>query len=194
MALGTYSELQASVVSWSSRSDLSTLVPDFIRLAEDRINRSLRVQQMETAHQDTIFDNYITLPSWAVAVKVLWLDSNRDAPLQSRPFEDLLRMGTTGPASAWARQGSDIYFNGDGDVSGVLYKAIPALSDEDDTNWLLTAHPSVYLYATLAELFSYTRNLPQAELWSAKLAATLAEVSGADMRDRHAGPLQARAR
>jgi hypothetical protein len=193
MALGTYTQLQAAAVSWSNRSDLSTLIPDFITLAEDRINRALRVRQMEAELSDTIFDNYITLPAGTAAVKALWVDGHEDSPLEARPYEDLLRLGTQGTATAWARQGDNVYFNGDGDVSGVIYERIPALADNLE-NWLLTAHPTVYLYGTLAELYSYTRNQPQIEYWTAKFEAALADVNGADMRDRFAGPLTVRAR
>ena len=48
MAISTYSELQEAVASWLNRSDLTTTIPDFITLAESRLNRTLRLRVMET--------------------------------------------------------------------------------------------------------------------------------------------------
>lgn len=193
MALSNYTELQAAAVAWSNRSDLTTLIPDFVTLAEDRINRVLRVGEMEQELWDSIFEGYITLPSSTVAVKSLWMDGKPDRPLESRPYDDLLRMGTQTTPTAWARTGDRLYFNGDGDVAGIVYRRIPALADNDE-NWLLTAHPNVYLYGTLAELYSYTRNIPQVDYWTTKFEATLADLRRVEMRDRFSGPLTVRPR
>jgi len=38
MAISTYSELQTAVKNWSKRADLDSMIPDFIRLAELRVN------------------------------------------------------------------------------------------------------------------------------------------------------------
>ena len=46
MALSTFSDLKASVADWLARSDLTAQIPDFIRLAEVRINGNLRIQPM----------------------------------------------------------------------------------------------------------------------------------------------------
>ena len=49
MALdGTYNGLQASIAGWLTRSDLAALIPDFITLAEARLNERLRLAPMET--------------------------------------------------------------------------------------------------------------------------------------------------
>ena len=41
MAISTYAELQAAIKSWSKRDDLDSEIPDFIKLAETRINRNI---------------------------------------------------------------------------------------------------------------------------------------------------------
>lgn len=46
MALTTYSDLQSAVASYLARSDLTSQIPDFIRLAEIRLRRELRIRQM----------------------------------------------------------------------------------------------------------------------------------------------------
>ncbi len=46
MALTTYNELKTSVGDWLNRTDLTTVIPDFIALAEAQIERQLRTRQM----------------------------------------------------------------------------------------------------------------------------------------------------
>jgi len=54
VALSNYSELQSDIADWLDRSDLSSHIPTFIKLAEARINRKLRVRQMEAVVQHTM--------------------------------------------------------------------------------------------------------------------------------------------
>ena len=41
-----YTTLQATIADYLARSDLTTQIPEFIRLAEDRLLRDLRIRQM----------------------------------------------------------------------------------------------------------------------------------------------------
>lgn len=43
-----YVEVQAQVANWMNRDDLTAMIPDFIVLTEERMNRDLRTRQMET--------------------------------------------------------------------------------------------------------------------------------------------------
>ena len=43
----TYAQLQTAVEAWTHRTDLATLLPTFVGHAEARLNRDLRVRQME---------------------------------------------------------------------------------------------------------------------------------------------------
>lgn len=47
MALNTYSNLKTSIANYLNRSDLTSYIPDFIRLAEVRMNKELRVREQE---------------------------------------------------------------------------------------------------------------------------------------------------
>jgi hypothetical protein len=44
MTLATYSDLQGAVANWLHSADLTTYIPDFITLADGRINNDLRHQ------------------------------------------------------------------------------------------------------------------------------------------------------
>jgi hypothetical protein len=77
----------------------------------------------------------------------------------------------------------------------LTYKqAIPALSDANPTNWLLTRHPDLYVAASLAmaEFRGWNdARLPMLKAWYDEL---IEEVNEAGWRTRHAsGPLRMRA-
>jgi hypothetical protein len=46
MAFTNYTDLKASVADYLARTDLTTQIPDFITLAENRLRRDLRLRQM----------------------------------------------------------------------------------------------------------------------------------------------------
>ena len=81
MALSTYSELQTEIASWLDRSDLTAQIPTFIKLAEARINRTLRVRAMETVVQHTMvgLSKRIALPSDYLQMRGLKFSSDKIA-------------------------------------------------------------------------------------------------------------------
>ncbi len=44
MALSTFSDLKTAVANYLNRDDLTNVIPDFITLTENRINRELRAR------------------------------------------------------------------------------------------------------------------------------------------------------
>ena len=47
MALTTYTGLKASIADFLNRDDLTSVIPDFVALAEAQINRDIRHWKME---------------------------------------------------------------------------------------------------------------------------------------------------
>jgi hypothetical protein len=56
--------------------------------------------------------------------------------------------------------------------------SITPLSDASTTNWLLTAHPDIYLYATLLEATPFLIEDARVPLWETELQKRLEELSG----------------
>ena len=190
-----YTELQSSVASWLHRTDLSAVIPDFIALTEERINRALRVRQMETTlATTTIVNNRIAVPADTVGIKTLWVPQYEATPLKAQTYESLVSMDNNGVPTSWAWQGDYLYFDGAGSVKGVLYQKVPTLSNSAPTNWLLTTAPSVYLFGALAEAAAYVKDGESAVGYDGRFQKALDEVSGNSMRDSLSGPLVARAR
>jgi hypothetical protein len=195
MSISTFSELKTAIASWLHRSDLTTQIPDGITFAEAKFNRRLRVRQMETAMAATsISSGLITRPTGLLEVKSIWNTNECKSPLEARPLEYVLNHRNTGYGAtdnvvafyAWDR--TYFRFNCDtGEVEGTYYASIDALSDDETTNWLLTAAPDLYLAGSLAEIFLLNMEEERAAIWQSKANALIDELNKTDQRARMSG-------
>src|SRR5690349_7738888 len=72
MPFTAYSNVQASIETWVHRGDVSansSIVAECITLAEARINRELRVRQMETTISTVIASGTIAVPTNYIELK-----------------------------------------------------------------------------------------------------------------------------
>jgi len=168
MAITTYSELQAAIADWLNRSDLTARIPDFITLAETRINRDLRAREQQviaTANVDT--------PFFALPGDFLEFKSFRITDTGGNAFE--LMLATPEQISAALTESSvsntprfvtiigdqfQLWPSPDQMYVGSLayVRKVPALSDAAPTNWLLTDAPDVYLYGSLMSAGPFLRD------------------------------------
>ena len=160
MAITTYSELQTALQSSLARTDLATAAADWITLFEAAANRRLRVRQMETSTTLTPVSGSVSLPSDYLSWRrVTWSGS----PLQELEY-------VTPTYLNWAFPGSSVanaaVFTIEGAVLKVrpssdtaldfdYFQKIPALTNINTTNWLLTAHPDCYLKGALYEAYDF---------------------------------------
>ena len=167
MAIATYAQLQATVTEYLARSDLSSLIPDFIAMAHSDINARLRVRQMETIATLTPVDGVVSLPAD-------YLEYRRVVDTGS-PRRDLRYIAPTLADQTYpdrqAGRAADFTIVGDSlytfplagsDIELTYFAAVPALSDSNTTNWLLTKRPELYLRLTLAQGFQFIRNAEKA--------------------------------
>src|SRR4051812_14862616 len=65
MAITTYAELQAAAANWLVRGDLTARIPEFIALAEARLNRVLRARlaESEAALTASVGSRSVPLPA-----------------------------------------------------------------------------------------------------------------------------------
>ncbi len=65
MALDTFSNLKSVIADYLARDDLTTQIPDFIRLAESRMDKELRVRELikRATTSTTTGDDTVNLPT-----------------------------------------------------------------------------------------------------------------------------------
>jgi hypothetical protein len=189
MSITTYSELKTALTNWTHRPDSDDRLSEFITLAEARINRGLRVRQMEEEFPSTAISSYlVTRPTDAVAFKALWSDTNRTPAVEQKSLEFVMSHSSDGAIPQYYAWKTDsLRFNtSSGTVAGVYYQAIPALSASAPTNWLLTLAPDLYLKAAMTEAYQYALD-PLSIEYEARTLALIEELNTRDSKDRFSG-------
>ena len=197
MAITTYGGLKTSIAAWLKRSDMDAIIPDFITLAEARIARDLRLRkQITSATLPTVGGNQaVTLPADFLEAENVSLLTDPKTQLVYVNIEHLdsqyptgLR---TGSPAVYTLEGDNILLGPTPDgvyqVDLLYYGKFAALSASTDTNWLLTNHPSIYLFAALAEAHPYTMDDGRVALWEQKYAKDVKALQDADDQSMFSG-------
>lgn len=188
MAITTYSELKAAVALWLVRSDLTARIPEFIALAEARLNRVVRKRQAETDQSLTATPSSrtIALPATFAEALQCWIviDGERRRLVYADPvLADA--SAVAGRPEYWGIDGATLAFERPCDAAySIVLRQLGkyALSDGSPTNTLLTDAPDVYLFATLAEAGPFLRDAELASAYEAKLGRALNELNAKDAR------------
>ena len=74
-----------------------------------------------------------------------------------------------------------------GTVAVDYYGSIPALTTGNTTNWLMTKHPDLYLFATCAQAEFYVWNDARLPIWKARTEELIEQINGATAKERYGG-------
>ena len=201
MAIGTYAELQTAVANWLERDDLSDRIPEFIVLAEAKMNRVLRISLMEnvsTAITMVAGTRDYSLPTGFTGMKEFHLTTNPIVALSYITPEMMNRMwaGSTGGKPQAFTLFSDagtrkIKVGPSPDsayTTSMLYlKKIDNLSTTNPTETMLTENPDIYLYGALMEAEPFLMNDARVQLWATMLQQVAKDLQDRDNFDRHSG-------
>lgn len=192
MAIGTYAELQTAAASWLVRGDLTARIPEFITLAESRLNRVLRGRRAESdvALTASVGVRTIALPATYSEALNCWLTVPGSVDRQELRFVDpaLLTVHTdVSRPYAWTIDGTNLAFERPSDAAyAITLRCLLkfALSTTATTNWLLTDYPDAYLYATLCEASPMLRDAEMSNSWEQRLSRAISEINAKAARSR----------
>ena len=196
MALDTYANLKTAIADWLDRSDLTDRIPDFIALAEARLNRELRIRPMEVRSTLTLTagQRYFSLPGGYLQMRNIQLNTNPVTPLEYITPEMLDRLygsNTSGKPKAYSLIGDEIQLAPIPDSAYTLevayYEKFTPLSTDVTTNWLTENAPDVLLYGALIEAEPFIKNDERMPLWLNAYKEAVDKIQKADDRDRHSG-------
>lgn len=196
MALSTYAELKTSIGDWLNRSDLTSVIPDFISLAEAQIERTLRARQMIVRANASFDAQYGAVPSDFLETKSLKLTStNPQTPLEFLSIDALDQK-----AAEYTASGKPRFF---GVVGGQLrivptpdstytteltyYAKLSKLSTSNTSNWLLASSPDIYLYGSLLQAAPYLQDDARIQTWATLYERALNDLQTADDRGASSG-------
>lgn len=194
MSITTYAELKTAVANWLDRSDLTSRIPEFISLAEDRIAQRLRTRAQETTTDLTISSEDTALPSDFLEARRLYLSTSPKSELRYiTPWHmmDIWPSSTTGKPKFFTVEGTNLRVapQPDQTYTGKLlyYARLTAFSSSTDTNWVMTNARGLYLYGALLEAEPYLGNDPRIRVWGAAFEDLLARVNSAEKEARFTG-------
>jgi len=196
MALTDYSSLKTSVASYLARSDLTDQIPDFIRLAEERLARDLRTRKMLVVARanTTASDSTVGLPTDFLEMRDMHL---RTTPVQSLTYRSPnaffagSRTTDSGKPIDYTILASEIQFAPVPDTAysvQMLYYAKPQyLSDTNITNAFLANYPDALLYAALGEAEPYLMNDARLQTWAALYDRAITAINTSDQSSEYGG-------
>ena len=196
MAIGTYAELQTAVANWLDRDDLGDRIPEFIALAEARMNRVFRLRLMEAKYTASTVAgqrNY-ALPANYLQMRNLQINTTPIRPCQyvtPEIYDRLYGSTLTGTPEIYTIVANEIQLGpvpaGVQTMEMLFYKKISALSVSNTTEVMLTDNPDVYLYGALLEAEPFLMNDERLGVWAQGFQQSIENLQDQDAKDRHSG-------
>lgn len=197
MGLANYTELKASVANYLNRNDLGSVIPDFITLVENRLNRDIRarVNMVRATTTTTGGQAYYNLPSDMIELRNVTYDATSNSyALSYLSPESLSReYGTysNGFPRAYTNLGKNIKLAPTPDAAYTIhidyFQKLTPLSDSNLTNNILTEFPSLYLYGSCMEGAIYLDDNDQVQRFATLYGQALSDVKAAEDAARYSG-------
>lgn len=196
MALSTYDELQKEIISWSHRNDQRTRVADYIQLAENAMYSNdvqcLEVRSLEFISTALTDGKYLSLPDNFESIRsIRFVVDTDNGEVRYQAPEAMRRYSFTGKPNFFTINGSQVEFDRTPDdeytVEIQYYRKAEPLSDDNQTNEILTQHPKIYLFGALTELFTFVQDNEQQALYENKFINAIRGANKADKKGRY-GP------
>ena len=191
-----YSDLKSVIASYLARSDLTDLIPSFIRLADVRLRRDLRIRQMlkSATTSTTGGDQTVALPTDFLELRDLFVSTNPVIDLQyvsPSVFSRNTRVTESGVPIFYTIIASEFKFAPVPDTNytlSILYYAAPEyLGDTNPSNVFLANCPDLVLYGALIEAEPYLMNDARIQLWAGMYDRGMAALTAADDASENSG-------
>jgi hypothetical protein len=175
MAFTSYSDLKTEIANYLGRDDLTSQIPTFIRLAEDRLRRELRLRQMlkHSTATTTSGDSTVGLPTDFLGMKEMYLNTTPVSTmtfLTPSSFFTNARTTDSGKPVHYTMIGAEFQFAPVPDsaysLRMIYYYKPDYLSDTNTTNLFLANCPDLLLYGSLAEAEPYLMNDERINTWA----------------------------
>lgn len=196
-----YSEIVEASLSFADRTDTETVakIPVFIKMVESKINRVLRIQEIEAVETFIPFEDgddpgsYVILPSNFSEIReatVFNEDTNEYYTMQyitPKVFNDLVKNPFLPVGKQYAGQiiytiKSDLLltnatFSNGGGIKIQYYKKVTPLTEADPENEISVFYPDAYIAGIVFEISSFVKNPDAAAAWNARFDSILGELT-----------------
>lgn len=198
MAITSYADLQTAVANFLARTDLTAQIPNFIQLAEARINRELETREQEKRSQATLTPQveYIALPTDLREVREVKLNTS---PLTILDYLSPTSLDTQYSSNGYSKPkgysivGKEMKLRPVPDSAytmEIVYIGSVDTLSATSTPILFTRSPDVYLYGALTEAYVYLLDEQRAAQYDEKFTRAINEVRMDEERSHYGtGPL-----
>lgn len=199
MALSTYTELKTSIANHLDRADLTSAIPDFITIFEAVANNELALRTRFNTAKTTLS---LTSTTVGVALPLDFLEAQAFVNTTLQPVEIIppttpaaLYTSVPDPTTSGSPRGV-VTIGGYAEFAPVAdqtyaidtyyYKKVVALA-ANETNWLLTNIPSLYLYGSLIAAEAYLGDDPRIKIWGNLYDNIIKKIDSAAERGIYGG-------
>lgn len=188
MAITTYQELLDAGANWLHRADLTARIPEFVALAEAKMNRLLKTAEMEASTTLTASSGTVALPTgFVLARRLRVLVGSIYQLVQIGPLRSD-QSGTSGQPVVASVQGANLILNPAPNQSYTLaldYLAkFTPLSANNTSNWILASHPDAYLYGLLSHSAPFMGADARIQVWAQLFLDAINDIEKSDMAKR----------
>ena len=177
MVITNYTDLQSTIADYLARTDLTSQIPLFIQLAENRLRRDVRIRPMlkVVTTETTANDPTVSLPSDFLEMRDMHIDANPIHTLIYQNPSNFFRNTKAGTLTGgypnnYTIMGSEFQFapipDSNYTLRMVYYAAPTYLSSTVSSNVFLANCPDLLLYGALGEAEPYLMNDARITTWA----------------------------
>lgn len=204
MSLDTYSNLQTAIATLLNRSDLTSVIPDWIALAEAEMRRRLRTRRATGRSTATLTSQYIAVPSdFGGPIAIVLTGTSPKYLLEFAEPSKMLEVQQgnftgTGQPRWYSVVGENLEFMPSPDASYALemtyWKGLAALSVSNTTNWMLTDNPDAYLYGAALHSAPHLMDDDRIGVWANMFSTIMNDIRIDDEQAAYGGRLNIKAK
>lgn len=197
MAITTYAELQSAIADFLNRDDLTSIIPTFIDMAEAQMAREIRHWRQEKRVETTLNERYENLPNDFIEAISLTAGSDRLTLISAAEMQDRVEASSqTGTPKYYRFTADQIEFypaptaSSTATLSMQYYARVPALSDSNTSNWVLTYAADAYLYGALVHSAPYLQDDGRIAIWASLYQNAIEGLRRDNNSGKYGGPLK----
>jgi hypothetical protein len=196
-----YATLQSAIADYLNRADLTSQIQTFIQFCEADLNTRLRSREMIVNATATSDGQFVALPpDWLEAINMMIVGGQSPLRYITPDEADTIIKAQTYTSTRFYSMTTGVIelvppAVDDITIDMVYYGKIPALSDANTTNWLLTKAPDVYLYGALTHAAPFLMDDQRMAVFSQIYLARVQSLQDESQKALHSGsPLISRPR
>ncbi|MBL0848962.1 MAG: hypothetical protein EU981_02565 [Candidatus Liberibacter ctenarytainae] len=176
-----YISLFVDAGHYADKNGFSCLFKEFLHRVEVKINRELRLREMEKHRALSLVDGSVTLPDDYIEMR--FLQDHKGQKLDHLPLSISLNKKkgyiiTADSICVFPLSTEKIFLH--------YYGCIPPLTEDNPANWLLHKAPDAYIYGLVEEIALWEENIDKATTARALFQEVIRKLQMNDVRLRWA--------